>query len=333
MNPQKKVLIIEDDLNYGDLLCRWLEVDGNFQTVLLADALQGLEVATTETWDLIISDINLPHTNGFEFVQEYKNVKPETPILLMTATESVEYAIKAIQIKVDDFLIKPFKRSQFVEKAKELILKKEIEKRKTGKTILTIGAHPDDIEIGCGGTLLQHVSNGDHINILTLTNGAVGGEIALRKEESETAARMLNAKLFWGNLQDTKISDGTETIKIIQNVINITNPDVIYTHTKNDNHQDHRNTHFATIVAGRKVENVFCYLTPSSTIDFRPTLFSEIDEFVSKKIEIIKCFQTQTEKCAYLSEEMIASTSVFWGRFANYKKVEPFEIVKQKVSS
>ncbi|MCU0240649.1 MAG: PIG-L family deacetylase [Pyrinomonadaceae bacterium] len=326
---KKRVLIIEDDLNFADLVSRWLNIDCSFETVVVTDALQGLHVANEENWDLIISDINLPLRDGFEFVKEYKKVNQETPILMMTSTESVDLAIKALQNKVDDLLIKPFSRSEIVEKANELTSKPLV--KKANKVILAIGSHPDDVEIGCGGTLFHHQNNGDKVHILTLSNGAIGGDTSLRKVESENAAKKLNASLYWGNLTDTKISDNSETIQVIENVIKFINPDIIYTHSKNDNHQDHRNTHLATIVASRKVENIFCYQSPSTTIEFRPTLFNDIEDFITRKVELIECFKTQTSKCEYLSEDLILSTAKFWGRFANYKKVEPFEVIKQKI--
>ena len=63
--------------------------------------------------------------------------------------------------------------------------------------ILAIGAHPDDIELGCGGTLLKHIAMGKTVGLLHLTKGELGsrGSVAIRKKEAEQARKMMKAKV------------------------------------------------------------------------------------------------------------------------------------------
>jgi len=325
----KRVLLVEDDIDQAHLLSRWLVTKGNFEVSVANDGQHGFEMIPTQKWDLVISDVNMPEMDGFDFIKHCKMSLPKTPVLLITSQESIEMAIKAIQNKADDLLLKPISRTQIVEKAEHLIEKSKIENSKNCNRVLAIGAHPDDVEIGCGGALARHLENGDQIYILTLSDGKQGGETTLRRQESENAAQMIDASLFWGGLHDTQITDGQSTISVIENVINQVNPTIVYTHTQKDSHQDHRNTFNATLVAARKVKNLFCYQSPSTTIDFRPTSFTDITDFMSAKLKLISAYETQTTKCSYLAADLIDSTARYWGRFAGNRKVEPFEIIRE----
>ncbi len=115
--------------------------------------------------------------------------------------------------------------------------------------ILAIGAHPDDIELGCGGTLLQHVAAGDVVSMLVVTKGEVGpGDTALRIAEQEDACRVLGIdKLMWGSLPDCSVSlHELALVHLIESAIGETRADVIYTHSIDDSHQDHRAVALAT---------------------------------------------------------------------------------------
>lgn len=194
---------------------------------------------------------------------------------------------------------------------------------------MAIGAHPDDIEIGCGGCLLMHKAQAGEINFLTLSLGESGGNSEIRKKESYLAAEMMRANLFLGNLEDTNISEGAETIRLIEDIIKQVNPTHIYTHSLQDNHQDHRNVHLASIVACREIPNFFCYQSPSSTIDFKPGLFVEISDYIDTKIEVLKVYKSQNCTKPYLFEDMIRSLARYWGRFSGYGLAEPLEVIRE----
>ncbi|MBU3931063.1 MAG: PIG-L family deacetylase, partial [Proteobacteria bacterium] len=70
--------------------------------------------------------------------------------------------------------------------------------------ILAIGAHPDDIEAGCSGTLAKYAQNGHDIYLLIMTEGHMGGEGAIRKKEQTKSAKILKPReLIWGAYKDT----------------------------------------------------------------------------------------------------------------------------------
>ena len=260
-----------------------------------------------------------------EVIRTSKRRHPRTPALVLTAHASVQAATEALRCRADDFLEKPLEPRKFLGKVEELILKA----RRTPGTqrVLAIGAHFDDVEIGCGGLLCRHALAGDQITSLVLTDGACGGASLRRRRESELACARFRGKLITGGLPDTSLSSGPETINAIARVIGQTNPTVVYTHTRFDTHQDHRSTHDATIVATRGVGSLFCYQSPSTTTEFRPTRFVDIGDQLEAKLELLRSYESQLHR-AYMEPDVIRSTARYWGRFSGYGHVEALEVIR-----
>ena len=95
--------------------------------------------------------------------------------------------------------------------------------------VLAIGAHPDDIEFGCGGTLLKYSQAGHNVNMLVLTDGDYGGDPGTRRSEQEKVVSFMGVKgLFWGGFKDTELACSRELILKIYEFIDRTKPDVVF---------------------------------------------------------------------------------------------------------
>lgn len=257
---------------------------------------------------------------------DIKKQNSNAHIILISTDKNFELMSTALELGVNHFWVEPLTQESLIEK---LIMEiRNLTQARKAKKILAIGAHPDDVEIGCGGTLLKHNSKEDEIFILTLSRGSQGGNREKRYLEAKAAAEYLEADLSISNLKDTLITDGPKTIHVIEEVIHRIQPDIIYTHSINDNHQDHRHVNLATIVAARQVDQIYAYQSPSATIKFHPQKFEHIDDFMEKKLELITFHETQKEKCKYLGDAIIRANAIYWGRFAMYRLVEPFEIIR-----
>lgn len=197
------------------------------------------------------------------------------------------------------------------------------------RRVLAIGAHPDDVEIGCGGTLAKHRDRGDALMILTFSHGARGGDTGTRALEARRAAERLGATLQLLDFEDAKISEGPETIGAIEAAIREFAPTHVYTHSREDTHQDHRAVHAATMVAARRIPHVYCYQSPSTTVEFRPQLFVDISDHIDDKLELIGHHQSQTRKRANIERELIVATARYWGRYAGHVLAEPMAVVRQ----
>ncbi len=256
-----------------------------------------------------------------------KRVSPEK-IIIISEVKDADLMFAVLDSGIAKFVVGHLNDLHLAQKIKKEIT--SIIRSKRMRNILAIGAHPDDVEIGCGGTLKKHSDRGDEVTILTLTKGAQGGDKIQRERESQCAADSLDAQLIMCDLIDTKMSNGGDTISSIYEAIDKCQPDIIYTHSLSDTHQDHRATHYATLVAARKIERVYAYLAPSGTIDFHPRYFEHIEDYIDDKMKAINCFTSQTITCnrPYLKKSIIQSTAQYWGRFSNYGYVEPFEVIR-----
>ncbi|MEM1203053.1 MAG: PIG-L family deacetylase [Acidobacteriota bacterium] len=323
-DPSPKILLIEDDLDQLRLMGRWLSPMGEVAYVDTGG--EAARQLSRGEWDLVVSDIHLPGLDGLELVSHSKAGCPHAPVLLLTALTELQTVREAVRAGADELLFKPLTKDELVGHCRGLLAEGQARRREARRTVMAIGAHPDDVEIGCGGILAHHRKLGDEVVILTATGGEQGGEIGERVRESQRAADRLGAHLVVGSLRDTEISEGRETIAWIERAIDLHDPDVIYTHTPHDNHQDHRAIYRATVVAARRVPNLFRYQAPSTRIDFRPTRFVDIRDHMEEKLELLGEYRSQVSTRTYLTPEMIRSTATYWGRFAGYSLVEPLEV-------
>ena len=78
--------------------------------------------------------------------------------------------------------------------------------------------------------------------------------------------------------------------------------------------------------------NVYCYQTPSSTVDFKPQRFVDITHFIEQKLELIGAYKSQVDRMESIQPDVIVSTARYWGRFAGYVLAEPLRIVRQRDS-
>ena len=198
----------------------------------------------------------------------------------------------------------------------------------THERVLAVGAHPDDVEIGCGATLLRHRNLGHPVTVLTLSRGAVGGPREARRREAIGSAIAMSAELLMGDLEDTGMGEAPEMVTLIEGVIAAVKPTTVYMHSGADNHQDHRAVHHGMLIAARRVQQIFCYQSPSSRNDFAPTRFVPVDETIEEKVKVLENYRSQTTR-HYLDPELIVATGRYWARqLPHTRYAEPFEVVR-----
>lgn len=266
------------------------------------------------------------HEDRDQLLRSLKTFSPNSRALLISPPETVPARVwvEAIRAGVDD-VVDPedaISLQGTIQRMGEQALQR-------AERVLAIGAHPDDVEIGCAGALLGHRRRGDSVSILTLSQGEVGGTRADRLRESVAVAQLVGAQLLFADLPDTRIDAGVDTIRLVESVVKELDPTTIYVHSKNDGHQDHRAVHQATMTASRRVPKVLAYQSPSATNDFAPTKFFAIDSVVARKVEALALFATQGER-SYLEPEMVIAGARYWARHLapRAKYAEPFEVMR-----
>jgi LmbE family N-acetylglucosaminyl deacetylase/CheY-like chemotaxis protein len=321
----RHVLVVEDDAVHGALVRRALAGAGA-DVRIAADVASAMAIIDGEhALDGLICDIGLPDVSGIWVAEAARARFPDAAIVMLTGHKSFDRAVEAIRAGADDYLNKPVSPDVLVA-----IVRRNLQRRarRQPEHVLAVGAHPDDVEIGCGGILARHVAAGDEVTILTLSPGAQGGEPALRTEESRTAAELLGADLVLADLADTAMTPGAETISPIAEAIDRAGATVVYTHTGKDLHQDHRAVHAASLVAAREIPRLFAYQAPSTSVEFIPSRFIDIEDHLPTKLALIACYGTQRDR-PYLDEELLRATARYWARFARGTRyVEALEVIR-----
>jgi len=326
-----RVIVIEDDQDVALYTQTVLQKRGCVVQVISDPLLARAAIVSFEP-DVVITDIEMPGMSGLELIDQIRAERPGTPVVVMTAHVSVDYAVSALRSNADEFLTKPVSSADLFSVVTRLAERFRRAKAAAPprEAVLAIGAHPDDVEIGVGGILAAHRSAGDTVTILTLSRGGRGGEADDRQHESLAAAELIGARLFLEDLVDTRIGNADPTVGIIERVVRETQPTIVYTHSNHDRHQDHRAVHDASLVATRGVRTVACYQSPSATVDYRPNRFVSIDGFTETKLALLRCFGSQAGIRSYLEPDFVLATARYWSRYgAGAISCEPLEIVRE----
>jgi LmbE family N-acetylglucosaminyl deacetylase len=195
--------------------------------------------------------------------------------------------------------------------------------------VLAVGAHPDDIELGCGGTLCRIRKNGGRIIAVYMTKGEKSGDAKIRIKETMNALHVLGVKeVYFGDFPDTDIPNSFKAVDFLEQFAIKYKPDLILTHTVNDIHQDHRQVGWLSISAFRNVPKILAYETPRvRPATFSPTYFVDVSGCVKKKWEALKCHVSQKDR-RYLAYESTVNLASFRGSQVGVSVAEAFEVVK-----
>ncbi|MDP2089624.1 MAG: bacillithiol biosynthesis deacetylase BshB1 [Flavobacteriaceae bacterium] len=178
--------------------------------------------------------------------------------------------------------------------------------------ILAIGAHPDDVELGCGATLAKEIYLGKKVGILDLTQGELGtrGTIEIRKEESTKAAQILGVSIRenLGFADGFFVNDKTHQLEIVK-MIRKYQPDIVLLNAISDRHIDHQKgselASAACFLAGlRKIETVLDEKNqetwrPKQVYhyiqwdDLTPDFVVDISDFIDHKLSAVKTYNSQ----------------------------------------
>ena len=115
-----KVLIVEDELKTGDFLRQGL-TEAGFVADLARTGTDGLHLALTGDYDLLVLDVMLPGLNGWQLLESLRRSGNALPVLFLTARDQVEDRVKGLELGADDYLVKPFAFSEFLARVRTLL--------------------------------------------------------------------------------------------------------------------------------------------------------------------------------------------------------------------
>jgi LmbE family N-acetylglucosaminyl deacetylase len=208
------------------------------------------------------------------------------------------------------------------------------------KNILAVGAHPDDVEIGCGGTVALHAKNGDKVYLVIMAEpfyAHYDGSILRSREEGEieekNAAKVLGTKLTNLGFETKKVPYSVESIEAINKVIDKYKIDTIYTHWYHDTNQDHKRTTQSVISAGRYVPNILMYEPEypagRSYWEFRNQYYADIILTFETKMEALRQHKSQIKKYGKSLLEAIEARARHRGYEIKSKYAECYEVLRR----
>jgi DNA-binding response OmpR family regulator len=115
-----KLLVIEDDIWISQMLKRGL-TDAGFSVDMASDGITGVNLASNNTYHLVITDVMMPGKNGIEACKEIRDINPDIPIIMLTALDSTDDKISGFESGADDYLVKPFDFRELLVRIQSLI--------------------------------------------------------------------------------------------------------------------------------------------------------------------------------------------------------------------
>lgn len=182
------------------------------------------------------------------------------------------------------------------------------------KSVLAIGAHPDDLEWLCAGTLAKFARLGVKVSMAVATDGSAGHQVIpprelaeIRQDEARKSAGVIGADFYWLGFHDEMIFENIETRLVFAELIRKAKPDLIITHPPVDYHPDHRvvsrlvfDASFTSGLKNIQTETPFhpgvqpvAYLDTITGANFIPTDFVDISDTWAIKVQMLSSFQTQ----------------------------------------
>lgn len=206
--------------------------------------------------------------------------------------------------------------------------------------VVCVGAHPDDPETGCGGTLAKLVAEGHHVSIVYLTRGEAGlkngdGDTTsrLRTAEALHGARLLGANAVFANQIDGQTSTDKHHAEEFTALLASMQPDIVFTHWPLDTHRDHRNAAQLVYEAWETMDESFALvyyevMTGVQTHHFEPNCFIDISSTTTQKRSAVYAHVCQNPDRFYPYHETMEKER---GSEAQLLRAEAFVVVREKL--
>jgi LmbE family N-acetylglucosaminyl deacetylase len=203
--------------------------------------------------------------------------------------------------------------------------------------VLGIGAHYDDLELGCSGTLIKHVLAGDKVTLLVVSNSNYkntnGDEVRsanVAHREGLRAAEIIGAELISLSYETLRIPFDEELTRKINRYVEDLAIDTMYSHWNHDLHRDHQNTGQSALMAGRHVPRFLMYRSNyyDTERQFRGNFYSDISDVIEVKKKVIMAHESELRRVRYRWLDFFLHQHQNDGMKIGVEYAECFEIVR-----
>ncbi len=203
--------------------------------------------------------------------------------------------------------------------------------------VLAIGAHFDDIELGCGGALAKHVASGDSVYAYVATKSGFTSyqNVEIRSndiatQEGENAMKFLGVELIKGSFNTLEVEFTDDLNLEILKIIEEKQIELVYSHWMGDIHHDHQAVARASLHSCRHVPRQLMYRSNwyHSNLEFKGNFYVDISDFWEKKKKSIEAHQSEMERTGRKWIEFFHNEAKNAGQRIGVDKAEVFEVVK-----
>ena len=309
-----RVLYAEDAFDQAMLVKAFFNTLPGFKVFHAQDGDQALRLLAEQEWDLVVTDLNLPGTDGFAVIRRVREGSALTPILVTTGYTQAHYEEQALRAGADAVMIKPLNQNEFITRVQAMVQRQDLpEEAHAGEVILVVEGRVGDAEMGCGGTLLRAVERQ-----------------AADTSQPELKAASIAADIlgYEFRVDRTLFGDREGQRDLIARTLDELRPKTLYLPAPDDRDPSRKDAYRLGRDAATEVGTIFGYETATTGLEFVPSNFVDIRAQMVMKMEALAAYQSLGAARVDLRPRMAQAYARYWGRFRDFTEVEAFEQVR-----
>jgi CheY-like chemotaxis protein len=323
-----RVLYVEDAFDQALLVKAFFNALPGYSIVHSQDGDQAIRLVENEAWDLLVTDLNLPGTDGFAVIRSMRAHQPSVPILVTTGYTQAQYEEQALRAGADQVMIKPLSQNDFLDRVRGMAERAEVptpESDGDDEVVLAIEGRLGDAEMGCGGSLMRAAEGGATVVVVPIL-GSPDEDTQPELKAASIAASILGIEF---RVDRTLLGNADGQRDLLERTMNELRPTTVYLPAPDDRDPDRRRAFDFGSAAALEIAQVLGYETATTGLDFRPSHFSDIRAQMVMKMEALAAYQSVGAPRVDLRPRMAQAYARYWGRFRDFSEVEAFEEVNR----
>jgi len=320
-----RVLYAEDAFDQALLVKAFFNTLAGFRVTHAQDGDQAIRLLVEQEWDLVVTDLNLPGTDGFAVIRKVRELSATIPILVTTGYTQAHYEEQALRAGADAVMIKPLNQNEFITRVQAMVQRQDLpEEARAGEVILVIEGRVGDAEMGCGGTLLRAVDSDSTIVVIPVLRQSAD----TTQPELKAATIAADILGYEFRVDRTLFGDREGQRDLIARTLNELRPRTVYLPAPDDRDPSRKDAFRLGRDTATEVRTIYGYETATTGLEFVPSNFVDIRAQMVMKMEALAAYQSLGAARVDLRPRMAQAYARYWGRFRDFTEVEAFEQVR-----
>jgi CheY-like chemotaxis protein len=322
-----QVLYVEDAFDQALLVKAFFNRLPGFTVVHAQDGDQAVRLIESRTWDMLVTDLNLPGTDGFAVIRAARAKAPDLPILVTTGYTQAQYEEQALRAGADQVMIKPLVQNDFISRVWSMIERPEEPVELADEVVLALEGRLGDAEMGCGGTMMKAVEANATVVVVPILSIVEDDDVFAELKAAAIASDILGMEF---RADRTLFGDLDAQKDLVERTINELRPSSVYIPASDDRDPSRRAASVIGQEATVEIASVFAYETATTGLDFTPSHFVDVRAQMVLKMEALAAYQSVGAPRVDLRPRMAQAYARYWGRFRDFNEVEAFEQVRRE---